>query len=153
MISTKISCKQNPLLIDMAKQIKKSKVLRLVLKKKWFDMLSNGKKEEYREIKPYWIRRLVYSILPEEHSGENSNIPDDFYYDITWNGHDPKEVFKAYYSVFRTFEWVELSLGYQKERPVKLAKVKRIRIGKPKAKWCEPEDVGKWVFVIELEML
>jgi len=35
------------------------KILHLTLKKKWFDMISSGvKKEEYREIKPYWCKRL-----------------------------------------------------------------------------------------------
>ena len=34
-------------------------VLHLTLKKQWFDMIARGeKKEEYREIKPYWNRRL-----------------------------------------------------------------------------------------------
>ena len=32
-------------------------ILHLNLKKKWFDMILSGeKKEEYREIKPYWNR-------------------------------------------------------------------------------------------------
>lgn len=35
-------------------------VLRLTLKKKWFDMIAAGiKKEEYRECKPYWFNRLI----------------------------------------------------------------------------------------------
>ena len=35
------------------------KILDLVLKKKWFDMIKDGdKREEYREIKPYWQKRL-----------------------------------------------------------------------------------------------
>ena len=35
------------------------KILYLTLKKKWFDMiLSGAKKEEYREVKPYWNGRL-----------------------------------------------------------------------------------------------
>ena len=35
------------------------KILHLTLKKKWFDMIACGDKtEEYREIKPYWTRRL-----------------------------------------------------------------------------------------------
>jgi len=35
-------------------------VLRLTLKKRWFDMIASGEKqEEYREIKPYWEQRLV----------------------------------------------------------------------------------------------
>lgn len=36
------------------------KTLHLTLKKKWFDMIASGeKKEEYREMKLYWINRLV----------------------------------------------------------------------------------------------
>ena len=37
----------------------KMKTLDLVLKHKWYDMIESGEKtEEYREIKPYWIRRI-----------------------------------------------------------------------------------------------
>lgn len=36
------------------------KILDLPLKAKWFDMIESGvKKEEYREIKPYWVKRLT----------------------------------------------------------------------------------------------
>ena len=36
------------------------KILHLTLKKKWFDMIASGeKREEYREIKPYWNKRLT----------------------------------------------------------------------------------------------
>lgn len=36
------------------------KVLHLTLEKKWFDMISSGeKKEEYRELKPYWSKRFL----------------------------------------------------------------------------------------------
>lgn len=35
------------------------RVLHLTLKKKWFDMIASGeKREEYRELKPYWHKRL-----------------------------------------------------------------------------------------------
>ena len=35
-------------------------ILNLPLKAKWYNMIENGeKKEEYREIKPYWIKRLL----------------------------------------------------------------------------------------------
>lgn len=35
------------------------RVLHLTLKKKWFDMIASGKKkEEYRELKTYWLVRL-----------------------------------------------------------------------------------------------
>lgn len=37
-------------------------VLILHIKKKWFDLILSGdKKEEYREIKPYWSKRLCHS--------------------------------------------------------------------------------------------
>ena len=36
------------------------KILRLTLCRKWFDMFADGTKdEEYREIKPFWISRLI----------------------------------------------------------------------------------------------
>lgn len=35
-------------------------ILHLTLKKEWFDMIASGeKKEEYREMKPYWNKRLL----------------------------------------------------------------------------------------------
>lgn len=35
------------------------RLLSLTLKKQWFDLIASGeKKEEYREIKPYWISRF-----------------------------------------------------------------------------------------------
>jgi hypothetical protein len=35
------------------------KIVTLPIKKKWFDMILSGeKKEEYRELKPYWDKRL-----------------------------------------------------------------------------------------------
>lgn len=37
----------------------KGNMLTLPIKKKWFDMILSGeKKEEYREIKPYWDKRF-----------------------------------------------------------------------------------------------
>lgn len=46
----------------------KKRILHLTLKKKWFDMIASGeKKEEYRELKPYWFKRLIW----EEGQKEN----------------------------------------------------------------------------------
>lgn len=40
------------------------KILTLPLKKKWFDMIKSGvMKEVYREIKPYWKKRLRNIVL------------------------------------------------------------------------------------------
>ena len=46
----------------MTREEKVNKTLHLVLKGKWYNMIANGEKtEEYREIKPYWIHRLLDS--------------------------------------------------------------------------------------------
>jgi len=55
-------------------------MLTLPIKKKWFDMILSGeKKEEYREIKPYYTSRLanlfcVYTTHSEYHSQNMKNF-------------------------------------------------------------------------------
>ena len=40
--------------------VKDNKTLHLVLKRKWWDMIASGiKKEEYRDVTPYWAKRLL----------------------------------------------------------------------------------------------
>ena len=54
--------------------------LHLTLEKRWFDMIASGvKKEEYREIKSYWIKRLQctkkkYSKI-HFHNGYGAHVP------------------------------------------------------------------------------
>jgi len=49
------------------------KILHLTLKKKWFNMILSGDKpEEYREIKPYWTKRLSRTGI------DRIFIPKDF---------------------------------------------------------------------------
>ena len=39
-------------------------ILDLVLKGQWYDMIESGEKpEEYRDKKPYWIKRLCFTRL------------------------------------------------------------------------------------------
>ena len=55
------------------------RVLHLTLKKKWFDMIASGeKKEEYRELKPYWHKRLMgrtYDVI-KFRNGYSRNAPE-----------------------------------------------------------------------------
>lgn len=56
------------------------KILHLTLKKKWFYMILNGmKKEEYREIKPYWEKRFnkKYDAI-QFRNGYNKSAPAFF---------------------------------------------------------------------------
>ena len=48
------------------------KTLHLNLKAKWYDMIESGiKKEEYREIKPFWEKRLFEKF---QHIDENGRL-------------------------------------------------------------------------------
>jgi hypothetical protein len=65
------------------------KILYLTVEKKWFDQIAAGtKKQEYRELKPYWINRLCWheyhNLDPEqlkELIAKGINPVKSFYYD------------------------------------------------------------------------
>ena len=83
-----------------------SKTLKLVLKRKWWDMIASGeKKVEYRELTEYWKSRLV-------------TYPN-------WTA----------MAFFKEFDAVTFYLGYAKDRPSMTFKVKDIRIGIGKPEW------------------
>lgn len=55
-----------------------NKILHLTLKKKWFDLIKSGeKKVEYREIKPYWEKRLC-EIITIYNTGRRDYLPKTF---------------------------------------------------------------------------
>lgn len=87
-------------------------------------MIASGeKKEEYREIKPYWERRLMTSQYP---SG----------WKYAYGGYDAK------------FKNVVFRLGYAKDAPTMLVRTRFLCIGEAKPEWSD-----NWpgpVFIIEL---
>lgn len=121
------------------------KTLHLTLKKKWFDMIASGEKEEeYREIKAYWATRLLYKI-PTPWGG----------YLCAWN-----DILKGDYSckgwssftgnapVFQSFEAVTFRNGYSTDAPTITLQVRLICIQQGKPEWgAEP---GREYFVIKL---
>ncbi len=127
--------------------------LYIPLKEKWYRMIESGeKKEEYREIKPYWIKRLVDERITDrdgvgrrwkigapaaqwyaEHVGQLK-------YDIA-DGH----------AAFRDFKNVHFTLGYPKwdaECRHMFKRMKTIEIGCGRPEWgAEPDKeyfVIKW---------
>ena len=101
----------------------KTTTLTLTINRKWFDLIKAGiKKEEYREIKPYWIKRFI------------------------------EDVFDAKMVHFRRFDSLVFTLGYPKADDTKCRlefKNPKIRIGTGKPEWgAEP---GKNYFVITWE--
>lgn len=95
-------------------------MLILPIKKKWFNMIKSGeKKEEYREIKPYYDRCLGKAVIGFPFSKE---IVENF---ETIKSYDVNQ-FKDIKIVFRN--------GYQSDSP----KIKcncKLRIGQGKEEW------------------
>lgn len=108
------------------------KMLHLTLKKQWFDLIASGeKKEEYREIKPYWVIRLC-----NEHVG---SIGGDF-----------MDKHKCISFSFKRFDLIRFKNGYNKTAPEMDVEFKGIRIGKPVSGLSEEGYLDKDVFIIEL---
>jgi hypothetical protein len=106
------------------------KILHLTLKRKWFDMIESGEKpEEYREIKPYWIKRLC-----DKHDG---CIGGDF-----------MDQHNCYAFTFKNFDMIVARNGYSKTSRVLKRKLLWISIDVGLPAWgAEP---GKNYFVIKL---
>lgn len=105
---------------EIGREKMKLPILHLNLKKRWFDMIASGEKqEEYREIKPYWQKFFVYGLIK-----------------IGGICHSPKNVIICF------------SHGYNKNRPQMRFKCRGlvIRTGRP-AWGAEP---GKEYFVIQI---
>jgi hypothetical protein len=119
----------------------KTKDLRLPLKKKWFEMTSpNGKREDYREVNHYWIKRLMtkkynnlYPIEQEAIDGILKHI-------------DPNYLVKNH---SKKFDLNIMTLGYPKSGDKSRTKVfahKRIEVRTGNPEWgAEP---NKLYFVI-----
>jgi len=122
------------------------KVLHLTLKRKWFEMVGNGKSEEYRELTAFWASRLFYRIeLPSAIGGFLSPLRDlaegnfDFKNWKEATGNAP---------VFQEFTHVNFRNGYSKTSPQKTFEFKGIEIREGNPSWgAEP---GKKYFVIKL---
>lgn len=99
--------------------------LKLSLYKKWYDMIISGeKKEEYRDIKPYYISRfLSCSKTCNEHNCEACNHPE-----------------------FINFDTICFTIGYNPKSEIRF-KCCGISIGKKNPKWS---SFQKTSFVIKI---
>jgi hypothetical protein len=112
-------------------------VLCLTLKKKWFDMIASGeKKEEYREIKMYWWKRLVQ--CGECYKNFEDSINDKL---------DTPDNWKMIMS--KTYDYVQFKNGYSKGAPTLLVECTGIKIDYAKKGWC-PDGFKDKCFVIQL---
>jgi len=122
-----------------------AKVLRLVLKREWFDMIASGeKREEYRTINPYWAKRLLAEEMTIQQWQEVW-----LYYAI-WNWETdwvfPDDLIRKFGD--KKFDAVTFYMGYEKNRPSVTLRWQGCEIGKGRPEWGADPD--KHYFVIKL---
>lgn len=108
------------------------KVLTVHLAEPWYSMIVSGQKtEEYRVIKPYWIKRLtancevLYDVAAETHCGEVLYCP---------------------------YTHILFVRGYPKgNKPSVEKEIESITIGKPKKGLCPDKWLDEEFFVIKFE--
>ena len=117
-------------------------VLDMPLKAKWYNMIESGEKpEEYRDIKPYWMKRLLVGVRPWYQQGVDDYCAS--YYCVNTGlltDRLSKGLFRVKYSHIR------FRYGYTKR--TMLYALDGIRIGRGKPEWGAPED--KDVFILKL---
>jgi hypothetical protein len=100
--------------------------LHLVLKGKWYDMIASGEKtEEYREMKPYWIKRIL--------EGSSAKLPG--------LATVPRQL-----SLQTKYERVCFHRGYTSQTMT--FKIKGVSVGMGNVAWGAPVD--KVVIIIKL---
>jgi hypothetical protein len=123
----------------------KKKVLTLTVSKRWFEMIADGKKdEEYREIKPYWVARLLQN---------NSNIVDVRHLAFALAGRTDllKKYIYAQRIVLKQYTHVLFINGYRKDSPRIEKEIESITIGKPKKGLCPDKWLDTEFFIIKFK--
>lgn len=119
------------------------KVLDLVLKAKWYDMIDVGnKREEYREIKPYWFIRLFQRTKKYARLGRISNEGAEYACRP-----DVRDILKEGFldCELKPYTHVRFRRGYT-QRKTMAYKIEEITIGRGNPEWGAPAD--KDVFII-----
>jgi len=124
------------------------KTLHLNLKKKWFDMILLGhKKQEYRDLKPFWASRF----FQKKHIGMTIDFWRGFMGKTINNKriYDIKKERIGYGDIFfNNFDTITFSNGYAKNRPQFEIELKNISIGTGNPEWGAKRNVK--YFVLEL---
>lgn len=123
----------------------KKKVLTLAVSKQWFDMIAAGEKtEEYREIKPYWVARLLQNKnnivyvrnLASALAGRTDLL---------------KKYIDAQRIVLKQYTHVLFINGYRKDSPRIEKEIESITIGKPKKGLCPDKWLDTEFFIIKFK--
>lgn len=109
------------------------RILHLTLSAHWFQMIASGEKvEEYRDIKRYWIKRLV---KPEYHSLTSLELIKQLC---------KRETFTD------KFDVIQFRNGYSKNAPTVVVELLGIHYGYPARQEWSDDNIGRWFFCLEL---
>lgn len=115
----------------------------LPLKAKWYDMIESGvKPEEYRDIKPYWVKRFLWD---EDYNGPLERKDAELSVPLLINA------VSAGCFTFRHYDFVEFTCGYPKKEDDSRRMtfgVVNINMAMGNPEWGAPTD--KEVFIIKL---
>ena len=118
--------------------MKTNRVLKITIKKKWFDLILQGVKHtEYREIKPYWLVRFI------EYRGMAMSKKIDMCTSLKRDTSAARWNFDKNYCNNRNYDYIEFKNGYSKDAPTIIKKYVGVYIGKPKGieKYLLKEDL------------
>ena len=128
----------------------KKKVLTLTVSKQWFDMIMAGEKtEEYREIKAYWINRLIQAKYGESDEYRKVTMHPEF--DMLISNSKLKELLEKKTARFIPYTYVRFFHGYAKNRPWIEKEIESITIGKPKKGLCPDKWLDTEFFIIKFK--
>lgn len=119
--------------------IQKTKKFTLVLIKKWFDLIQEGKKkEEYRDISEHYVR-MFFNWRDSRRT--LANVVKD----LQENGNESE--MWLYYKKF-DYDFIEFANGYQSDRPSFMIEFGRMSIGEGRPVWgAKP---GRKYFILKL---
>ena len=111
------------------------KILNMTLKRKWFDMILSGeKKEEYREIKDYWCRRLIKPLTPIDGDYFDEMICD--LCSLPKRHRSLSELLKYFECHFVNFDAVKFTNGYGVHCDNFTIELNSIEVRKPNKEKC-----------------
>ena len=113
------------------------KVLTLTVNKEWFSRILSGEKtEEYREIKKYWVSRLV-----NQQAESGDVLFDEF-------GGYCRVIGKMEYKPYTHVLFIN---GYRNDSPRIEKEIESISIGKPKKGLCPDKWLNTEFFIIKFK--
>ena len=124
-------------------------VLHLTLKRHWFNMILSGeKKDEYREIKEYWVKRLIDVLDP---CGMEGAVFEEMVNDLKqpFRRHTDVPELLTYFGVhFKDFDVISFKNRYTKDAPKFTIECLGLDIKTGREKWGA--EKGKFYFSLRL---